>query len=81
MFLDEPFKFVSAGHRTAVRGMIEGLARDLTVQFIMVTHINELRCGKIIELEGDPAKDLGEWPVSINPDYLEANPVPGKEEK
>ena len=48
--LDEPFKFVSAGHRAAVRVMLEGLAADLGVQFLMVTHIEELQCGHIVEL-------------------------------
>jgi len=49
--LDEPFKFVSADRRAGVRAMLEGLAEDLGVQFIMVTHIDELRCGKIIEVQ------------------------------
>jgi DNA repair exonuclease SbcCD ATPase subunit len=48
--LDEPFKFVSADRRTGVRAMLESLAVDLDVQFIMVTHIDELRCGTIIEV-------------------------------
>lgn len=48
--LDEPFKFVSVGHRAAVRAMLERLTKDLGVQFIMVTHIEELRCGHIIDL-------------------------------
>lgn len=49
--LDEPFKFVSADRRPAVRAVLEGLCRDLGIQFIMVTHMPELQCGKIIELE------------------------------
>lgn len=49
--LDEPFKFVSADRRAAVRAMLHELAVDLGVQFIMVTHIDELRCGTIIEVE------------------------------
>lgn len=52
VILDEPFKFVSADRRLAVRAMLEGLAEDLGVQFIMVTHIEELRCGHVVEIEG-----------------------------
>jgi len=48
--LDEPFKFVSAGYRDRVRAMLENLAPDLEVQFIFVTHIDELRCGHIVEV-------------------------------
>jgi DNA repair exonuclease SbcCD ATPase subunit len=49
--LDEPFKFVSADRRANVRAMLEGLAADLGVQFIMVTHIDALRCGHIVEID------------------------------
>jgi len=51
VLLDEPFKFVSADRRGRVRAMLEGLAADLGTQFIMITHIDELRCGKVIELD------------------------------
>lgn len=50
MVLDEPFKFVSADNRHRVRQMLEDLARELDVQFIMVTHIDELKCGTVLEL-------------------------------
>lgn len=50
MILDEPFRFVSAGHRERVREMIETLSRDLEMQFIQVTHIQELVLGNVIEL-------------------------------
>lgn len=49
--LDEPFKFVSADRRPRVRAMLEGLAKDMGVQFITVTHIEELRCGTVVEVE------------------------------
>ena len=52
VILDEPFKFVSADRRYAVRAMLEGLAASLAVQFVMITHIEELRCGKVIEIGG-----------------------------
>jgi len=48
--LDEPFKFVSADRRFAVRQMLEDLSTELKVQFIIVTHIEELRCGTIVEI-------------------------------
>lgn len=50
VILDEPFKFVSAEYRARVRAMLEGLAEDMGVQFIMVTHIDELRTGTIVEI-------------------------------
>lgn len=48
--MDEPYKFVSAGYREAIRIMLETLADELQVQFVMVTHISELRCGKVVSL-------------------------------
>ena len=48
---DEPFRFVSAGLRGRVRALLESLSKELGVQFIIVTHQDELRCGKVIELE------------------------------
>lgn len=50
LVLDEPFKFVSADYRDNVRKMLEGLAKDLGLQIILVTHIDELESGKIISL-------------------------------
>ncbi len=48
---DEPFKFVSADYRTGVRVMLERLAHDLNIQMIIVTHIDDLKVGKIIEIK------------------------------
>lgn len=48
--MDEPFKFVSEEFRDNVRMLLEGLAKDFKFQYVMVTHINELKIGKIIEL-------------------------------
>ena len=50
LVLDEPFKFVSKEYRNNVRMLLEGLAKDFKFQYLMVTHIEELRCGKVIEL-------------------------------
>ena len=48
--LDEPFKFVSSEYRDNVRGMLEGLSKRMNIQFILVTHIEELEIGKVITL-------------------------------
>jgi len=48
--LDEPFKFVSREYLENVRLMLETLAEEMQVQFIMVTHIEELQTGKVITL-------------------------------
>jgi DNA repair exonuclease SbcCD ATPase subunit len=48
--LDEPFRFVSAEYRPAVREMLERLSKDLKVQVLMVTHSDEFRIGKVIEV-------------------------------
>lgn len=50
LIMDEPFRFVSACYRPRLRGMLEQLAKELGMQFIQVTHIEELKTGKVIEL-------------------------------
>lgn len=50
MVMDEPFKFVSEEFIDNVRMLLEGLAKDFGVQFIVPTHITELQTGKVIEL-------------------------------
>jgi ABC-type glutathione transport system ATPase component len=50
VILDEPFKFVSAQYRENVRAMLEELAKDLGIQIVLVSHIEELEAGKVIEL-------------------------------
>ena len=49
--LDEPFKFVSIEYRDSIREMIELLSEEMSVQFIIVTHIPEIKCGKVIEVK------------------------------
>jgi DNA repair exonuclease SbcCD ATPase subunit len=51
LILDEPFKFVSKNYRHRVRQMMETLSREMDVQFIMVTHIPELECGKVVKIQ------------------------------
>lgn len=48
LIMDEPFKFVSAGYLPRVRELVERLAADENLQFIMVTHIDELKTGKVV---------------------------------
>ena len=50
MVLDEPFKFVSVEYRTHVREMLEMLQREFDVQIVMVTHMEELICGKVVRI-------------------------------
>ncbi len=50
LVLDEPFKFVSAEYRPRLRVLLERLSKDMDVQIIMVTHIPELKVGKVVEL-------------------------------
>ena len=50
IILDEPMKFVSVEYQTAVRQMLEGLAKDMQMQVVFVTHQENYCCGKVIEL-------------------------------
>ena len=51
MILDEPFRFVSKEFLPAVSDLIEELSEKLDIQFIIVTHEEELKIGNIIEWE------------------------------
>lgn len=50
LILDEPFKFVSAEYRERIGAFIERLSSEFDLQIIMVTHIEELKIGKVIAL-------------------------------
>lgn len=50
LILDEPFKYVSEEYRERVRKLLETLAQEMGVQFLMVTHIQELKTGTVLEL-------------------------------
>lgn len=50
LFLDEPFSRLSEDYVPAVRDMLEKLADEMGIQFVMVTHDQGLRIGKVIEL-------------------------------
>lgn len=48
--LDEPFKFVSAEYRPNIRAMLLHLSKEMNVQIVMVSHIDDLEAGKIIQM-------------------------------
>lgn len=50
VILDEPFRFVSVEYRQGVREVLQMLHEKLGIQFIMVTHMEEFTCGKVITL-------------------------------
>ena len=51
LILDEPFKFVHPPERRPrLVAMLEMLANEFGVQVIMITGIDELRCGAVLEL-------------------------------
>jgi ABC-type branched-subunit amino acid transport system ATPase component len=51
LVLDEPWKMVSKNYRSAIRELVMSLAKDLKMQFIIVTHTDEFRMGEVIEIE------------------------------
>lgn len=50
MVLDEPFRFVSRDLRPRVKKLLETLAEEMGVQFVVVTHDPVLTVGKMVEL-------------------------------
>jgi len=50
LILDEPFKFVSEEYRENIVSLLQTLSTEMGVQFIFVTHIDELKTGKVIQL-------------------------------
>ena len=50
MIMDEPFKNLSVEYRDNARQMLEKLYKDFGFQFLIVTHQNEMSCGKEIIL-------------------------------
>jgi len=50
LVLDEPFKFLSRVYRPKIHQLLEDLAKEMGVQIIMVTHIEELQTGTIVEV-------------------------------
>jgi DNA repair exonuclease SbcCD ATPase subunit len=52
LVLDEPFKFLSQGHRAAAGALLATLAEELDFQIILVTHVPELAVGAVVEIGG-----------------------------
>jgi len=50
LVLDEPFRFLSRDLRPKVKQLIETLAEEMKIQFVVVTHDPALTAGKVIEL-------------------------------
>lgn len=50
LVLDEPFRFVSREYRPAVARLLDVVAAEFGVQIIMVTHAEEMVCGRVIQL-------------------------------
>lgn len=51
LVLDESFKWVSADYIPIVRELLLSLSQELRIQFVLVTHIRKLVCGKVITIE------------------------------
>lgn len=50
LIMDEPFRFLSESYREKIRKLLQELSAEYDFQFIMVTHIKELVCGRNIAL-------------------------------
>jgi len=50
LLLDEPWKYLSSEYRPRMKGLIETLADEMQVQFVIVTHDLQLATGKIVEI-------------------------------
>lgn len=50
LLLDEPFSHLSEEYQPRVRVLLEMLAKDLEIQFILITHLKEIAAGKVISL-------------------------------
>lgn len=50
IIMDEPFRFLSESYREKIKNLLQELSIQYDFQFIMVTHIKELICGKNIAL-------------------------------
>ena len=50
LILDEPFKNVSKDYHQRIVNLLETLSKEKNVQIIMITHIESLKLGNIVEL-------------------------------
>lgn len=51
LVLDEPWKFLSAEYRPAMRDLVLSLSEEMDVQILMVTHCKDFMVGNVIEVE------------------------------
>jgi len=58
LILDEPFRSPSPHYRERIRQMIERLAERLKIQFIVVTNIEELETGTVVEIRGGAVESV-----------------------
>lgn len=50
LVLDEPFKFVSPEYQDRLRDLVQTLAEKMDCQFIIVSHLERFRVGRVIDL-------------------------------
>lgn len=50
LVLDEPFRFVSRNYIQNVGRMLHQLSQEFGIQFLIVTHLDDLHAGKVIKL-------------------------------
>ncbi len=50
LVLDEPLKHLSENYRGKAKELLEKISQEMQIQIIMVTHSEELKTGKIIEI-------------------------------
>lgn len=50
LILDEPFRFLDAGRRERIGELLLALAKEMRIQFVVVTHSDQLQIGKVIQL-------------------------------
>lgn len=51
IIMDEPMRFVSKEYRQNVAALLQSLSKELNVQFIIITHQEEMRIGKVVEIK------------------------------
>ena len=50
VFLDEPAKHLSKEYLPRFASLLETLSKTMNIQFILVTHSEDLACGKVIHI-------------------------------
>lgn len=50
MILDEPFAKLSSAYSERIAQLLEGLSHTMKIQFILVTHNESLKIGKVVQL-------------------------------